>query len=84
MAAFDVRRQEVVGKEVNRLKEGTNLLNDLLSSMNLPAALEDTTGGGVPASIQEKSEAIIQVFLIFFKIISESLKTYFGITVNYE
>lgn len=39
LAAFDVRRQEVVGKELNRLKEGTNLLNELLSSMNLPAAL---------------------------------------------
>ena len=67
MAAFDVRRQELVGKEVNRLKEGTNLLNELLSSMNLPAALEDTTGGGVPASIQEKSAAVIQVFTIFLK-----------------
>jgi len=59
MAAFDVRKQEVVGKEVNKLKEATNLLNELLSSMNLPAALEDTTGGGVPASLQEKSQAII-------------------------
>jgi hypothetical protein len=39
LAAFDVRRQEVVGKELNRLKEGTNLLNELLNSMNLPAAL---------------------------------------------
>jgi hypothetical protein len=39
LAAFDVRRQEVVGKELNKLKEGTNLLNELLNSMNLPAAL---------------------------------------------
>ena len=39
LAAFDVRRQEIVGKELNRLKEGTNLLNELLNSMNLPAAL---------------------------------------------
>ena len=61
MAAFDVRKQEIVGKELNKLKEGTNLLNELLCSMNLPAALEDTTGGGVPASLLEKSEAIIQV-----------------------
>jgi len=60
MAAFDVRKQEIVGKELNKLKEGTNLLNELLCSMNLPAALEDTTGGGVPASLLEKSEAIIQ------------------------
>lgn len=60
LAAFDVRRQEVVGKELNRLKEGTNLLNELLNSMNLPAALEDTTGGGVPQSLKEKSDAIVQ------------------------
>jgi len=60
MAAFDVRKQEIVGTEVNKLKENTNLLNELLSSMNLPAALEDTTGGGVPASLNEKSAAIVQ------------------------
>ena len=66
MAAFDVRKQEVVGREVNKLKEATNLLNELLSSMNLPAALEDTTGGGVPASLQEKSQAIIQVIYSCF------------------
>jgi hypothetical protein len=44
-----------VGKELNRMKEGTNMLNEILNSMNLPAALEDTTGG-VPASLKEKSD----------------------------
>ena len=50
MAAYEVRRQELVGKEVTRLKEATNMLNEILSSMNLPAGLEDTTGGWVRRS----------------------------------
>ena len=44
----------LVSKEVGRLKEATTFLNDILSSMNLPAGLEDTSGGGVPESITEK------------------------------
>jgi len=60
LASYDVRKQETVGKELNRLKEGTSMLNDILTSMNLPAALEDTTGGGVPASLKEKSQAVIE------------------------
>lgn len=60
LAAYDVRKQELVSKEVGRLKEGTNMLNDILTSMNLPAALEDTTGGGVPASLLEKSAAVVE------------------------
>ena len=60
VAAYELRKQEVVGTELNKLKEGTSMLNDVLISMNLPAALEDTTGGGVPASLKEKSAAVIQ------------------------
>merc|ERR1719184_173067 len=60
VAAYEVRKQEVVGKELNRLKEGTNILNEILNSMNLPAALEDTTGGGVPSSLKEKSSAVME------------------------
>ena len=44
LAAYDVRKGELVNKEVDKLKEATNLMNQLLSSMNLPAALEDTKG----------------------------------------
>ena len=44
---YDTRKQEMVGKELNRLKEGTSMLNDIMTSMNLPAALEDTTGKGI-------------------------------------
>ena len=71
-----MRKQEVVGAELNKLKEGTNLLNELLSSMNLPAALEDTTGGGVPSSLQEKSAAIIQVKAKYLRVLLCKTKNY--------
>ena len=47
VAAYGARKDELVGKEVGRLREGTNTMNEILASMNLPAGLEDTTGGGV-------------------------------------
>jgi len=59
MAAYEVRKQELVGKEMHRLKESTNTMNEILSSMNLPAGLEDTTGGGVPQSLKEKSQGVV-------------------------
>lgn len=59
MAAYELRKQELVGKELQRLKDGTNMMNEILSSMNLPAGLEDTTGGGVPQSLVEKSQAVV-------------------------
>jgi programmed cell death 6-interacting protein len=59
VAAYEVRKQELVGKEVGRLKEGTNMMNEILTSMNLPAGLEDTTGGGVPASLVEKCQGVV-------------------------
>jgi len=58
MAAYDVRKSEVVNKEVDKLKEATNLANQLLSSMNLPAALEDTKGNELPQSLKDKSTAV--------------------------
>jgi len=60
LAAYEVRKSELVGKELTRLKEGTNMMNEILSSMNLPAGLEDTTGGGVPQSLVEKSQAVVE------------------------
>jgi programmed cell death 6-interacting protein len=41
VAAYEVRKQEMVGKELNRMKEGTNMLNEILNSMNLPASLKE-------------------------------------------
>ena len=44
LSAYDGRRQELVIIEVTKLKDATNLINQLLSSMNLPAAVEATKG----------------------------------------
>ena len=44
LSAYDGRRQELVNIEVTKLKDATNLMNQLLSSMNLPAAVEVTKG----------------------------------------
>ena len=60
MADYEVMKQEIVGKELNRINEGTNMLNKVLNSMNLPAALEDTAGDGIPSSLKEKSAAVIE------------------------
>ena len=35
-AAYEVRQTEIVNREVGKLKEATTLMNELLSSMNLP------------------------------------------------
>jgi programmed cell death 6-interacting protein len=58
LAQYDVRKSELVNNEVDKLKEATNLANQLLSSMNLPAALEDTKGNELPQSLKDKSTAV--------------------------
>ncbi|KHJ42964.1 BRO1-like domain protein [Trichuris suis] len=56
VACFEVRRAELVNKEVGRLREHTNMLNGLLASLNLPTALEDVSKAEpLPESIREKS-----------------------------
>ena len=64
MAAYEVRKVEMVNKEVGRIKEATNLLNDILSSMNLPAGLEDTSGGGIADTIAQLELVIISALSV--------------------
>jgi programmed cell death 6-interacting protein len=60
LAAYELRKNDIVNREINnRLKEATNLINASMSSMNLPAALEDTSGNEIPQSLREKSQAVI-------------------------
>ena len=47
LTAVDVRRQDMVNKEVAKLKEATALLNSVLASLNLPAAVEEGANGEV-------------------------------------
>ncbi|XP_049798045.1 programmed cell death 6-interacting protein isoform X2 [Schistocerca nitens] len=61
LAAYDVRKAEIVNSEVTKLRESTQFLNSVLASTNLPAALEDAEGGGgdaLPQSVREKAAAV--------------------------
>ncbi|XP_075232004.1 programmed cell death 6-interacting protein-like protein AliX isoform X2 [Lycorma delicatula] len=58
LASYEVRKNELVTIEINKLRESTQLLNSVLASLNLPAALEDTCGEALPPSLAEKAEHI--------------------------
>jgi len=55
---YESRKTEVSRREVGKLKEATVLMNELLSSMNLPAALEDTKGNELPQSLKDKADSV--------------------------
>lgn len=58
VVAFENRRMVVVNTQIGRLREATQLLNGVLASMNLPAALEDLGGEEVPRSVLQKAEEV--------------------------
>jgi programmed cell death 6-interacting protein len=59
MAACDVRKTEIVNTNVGKLREATAVLNSVLASLNLPAAVEDTPGGDeIPQSLKEKARQV--------------------------
>lgn len=58
MAAYDVRKNEIVNSEITKLRESTQFLNSVLASLNLPAALEDTSGNSLPQSLIDKATAV--------------------------
>ena len=58
LAAWDVRKMEIVNVEVGRIREANQLLNASLASMNLPAALEESAGESLPQSLKEKAKAV--------------------------
>lgn len=61
LMAFNNRKSEIVNMEISRLREATQLLNGVFASLNLPAAIEDVSGGSqVPQSVLEKAEKIRQ------------------------
>lgn len=58
LSAFDNRKTQIVNTEIGRLREQTQLMNSILASLNLPAALEDLSGQKVPQSVIEKAQQI--------------------------
>ncbi|CAL1536222.1 unnamed protein product [Lymnaea stagnalis] len=58
LTAFENRKSQIVSMEVGRLRNATELMNSVLASLNLPAALEDLSGERVPQSLLEKAQQI--------------------------
>ncbi|XP_076239592.1 programmed cell death 6-interacting protein-like protein AliX isoform X2 [Calliopsis andreniformis] len=58
LSSFEVRRNEVVNAEISLLREMTQVLNSVLVSLNLPAAIEDTSGIDLPQSLLEKAQYV--------------------------
>ena len=74
LAAYACRKNDLVGRETGKLKEATNVLNATLSSMNLPAALEDTSGMFCKSLFFvcfRGSEAFFKLRLITLKIVNK-------------
>ncbi|KAL3103138.1 hypothetical protein niasHS_002324 [Heterodera schachtii] len=59
LSTFEGRRNELINIDVGRMREYTQLMNACLSSLNLPAALDDVTKQEkCPESIREKSAKV--------------------------
>ncbi|XP_066603729.1 programmed cell death 6-interacting protein isoform X2 [Prorops nasuta] len=55
LSSYEVRRNELVNAEISKLREMTQVLNSVLASLNLPAAIEDTNGTELPQSLLDKA-----------------------------
>ncbi|XP_077996872.1 programmed cell death 6-interacting protein-like [Glandiceps talaboti] len=58
VTAFDNRKAEIVNREVGRLRDKTQFMNGVLTTLNLPAAIEDIGGNVVPPSVLEKARTL--------------------------
>lgn len=56
---LEAKKNEIVNEDIGKLKQATQLLNGVLASLNLPAAIEDVPGGTeLPPSIQQKAQEV--------------------------
>lgn len=60
LSSYEIRRNELVNTEISKLREMTQVLNTVLASLNLPAAIEDTSGTEVPQSLLDKASYVRQ------------------------
>ncbi|KJH50646.1 BRO1-like domain protein [Dictyocaulus viviparus] len=61
MQCYESRKGELVNIETGRLREHTQLMNGILASLNLPAALDDVNSmDTLPESIRQKSAKVKQ------------------------
>lgn len=58
MAACETRKNEMVNAEIMRLREASQTLNGVLASLNLPAAIEVTSGNSLPQSLVDKAREV--------------------------
>ena len=55
---YEQRKLGLVNAEIGRLRGNTQELTTLMTSYNLPAALEDTSGTGAPPSVLDKAAEV--------------------------
>ncbi|CAI5445332.1 unnamed protein product [Caenorhabditis angaria] len=61
MQSYEARKAELINMETVRMREATQLMNGVLASLNLPAALDDVTSTEtLPESIKLKSAKLKQ------------------------
>ena len=58
LAEFDIKMNALKTNELDKLNEASKLLNQTLSSLNLPAALEEVSGNELPISLKDKSSSV--------------------------
>ena len=80
LSSYEVRRNELVNSEISKLREMTQVLNSVLASLNLPAAIEDTSGVELPQSLLEKAQYVkeaggIKTLESYMKELPESFTT---------
>ncbi|KYN03560.1 Programmed cell death 6-interacting protein [Cyphomyrmex costatus] len=72
LSAYENRRNELVNYAISNLREMTQLLNSVLASLNLPAAIEDTSGTEIPESLLDKALSVRELGGI--KALEESMR----------
>jgi len=58
LGAWEVRKIEIINVEVGKLREASQFLNGVLSSLNLPASLEESAGELLPQSLKDKARSV--------------------------